>query len=325
MADSGPEPEFRADGYVIRITGSTAVSFQTPLRDMSDVRSNVWVEYEGTRDKSGVLEATSVRFLRPKPAKFKAMKGVEVSSLEFDPPQSALCGIDDKCAAPAASRIRFGSLSRWHTVSSDQVLQARVQRIGKRLIPSYQKALPAGDPSKVDFGFYAVDWPSAHEPICSLDGLVLVSTELLARLRTDDEIAAILADGIAYHLQRQAAKIVVDNRMLLGMEGAANMAALTAVPFIGLPATIGMGVEANALNRELEEQRSRVALGLLADAGYDPWQAPEAWRLAQPRRLPKDLSALKFPERSGYQLSILHLQYKGAASPIQAQSAIAPE
>jgi len=64
----------------------------------------------------------------------------------------------------------------------------------------------------------------------------------------------------------------------------------------------------------LEEQRGRVALSLLADAGYDPRQAPEAWKLLEPKHLPADVSTLKYPNRSWYQLSVLNLQYRQSAS-----------
>jgi len=38
-----------------------------------------------------------------------------------------------------------------------------------------------------------------------------------------------------------------------------------------------------------------MALALMADAGFDPYQEPEAWRLLAPERLPKDLTKLKDP------------------------------
>lgn len=52
-----------------------------------------------------------------------------------------------------------------------------------------------------------------------------------------------------------------------------------------------------------------MALALMADAGFDPWQAPEAWRRVVPEELPKDWETVKFPSRGGYQLGILNLQY----------------
>jgi len=67
----------------------------------------------------------------------------------------------------------------------------------------------------------------------------------------------------------------------------------------------------------MNEQRWRVALELMAEAGYDPWQSPEAWRLVAPGKLPADIGTLKYPDRSGYQLSILNRMYKKPA-PTQA-------
>jgi hypothetical protein len=67
------------------------------------------------------------------------------------------------------------------------------------------------------------------------------------------------------------------------------------------------------IDKALKEQRGRVALELMADAGYDPWQAPEAWRLAEAKKLPGDSSTLKYADRSLYQLGILNLMYKKPA------------
>ena len=68
-----------------------------------------------------------------------------------------------------------------------------------------------------------------------------------------------------------------------------------------------------AFHRKIEEQRGRMALALMADAGFDPWQAPEAWRMLAPIDFPKHPSKLKYPERSKYQLEILQLQYQPAS------------
>ena len=72
-------------------------------------------------------------------------------------------------------------------------------------------------------------------------------------------------------------------------------------------------MDTSTKKKALNEQRWRVALQLMSDAGYDPWQAPEAWRLAAPGKLPADTSTLKYPDRSGYQFAILNLTYKKPA------------
>jgi hypothetical protein len=108
-------------------------------------------------------------------------------------------------------------------------------------------------------------------------------------------------------------------------EAAADVAAATIDPWLGLDLAFGealTGAHPNTKDQLLaEEQRGRVALALMADAGYDPWQAPEAWRLLWPKSLPKDLGALKYPNRSGYQFSILSLQYNGGKAARGAEAA----
>jgi hypothetical protein len=49
---------------------------------------------------------------------------------------------------------------------------------------------------------------------------------------------------------------------------------------------------------------------LLAEAGYDPRAAPEAWRLLSVKDQPADPSTLKYPSRSGYLLTILNHAYQ---------------
>jgi len=203
-----------------------------------------------------------------------------------------------------------------YQVSKNLALQDRVLRIGWSLIPAYQKHLPADDPSKIHFLFYAVD-DSAHQEHTSSDseGYILVPAQLVARFKNDDQLAAVLADGIALRLQQQAPMVIQMNRVTL--EEAAGLVAVSFVPYAGpLAESVGGQVMMKKYEKALKEQRWRVALQLMADAGYDPWQAPESWRLAAPGELPADTSTLKYPDRSGYQLSILNLMYKKPAPAI---------
>ena len=181
------------------------------------------------------------------------------------------------------------------------------------VVPTYQKLLPADHPSKINFQFYAVDVKNIRSEINSTSGLILIPTQMVERLKNDDQLAAVLADGVAFNLQRQAARLIVANRISAGSEIVGGIAGIF-VPGLGLGTVISSSVTDNMLDA-MEKQRSRVALALLADAGYDPWQAPEAWRLLEPRRLPKDLNSLQYSDRTGYQLAILRLQYN-ARTPI---------
>jgi hypothetical protein len=76
----------------------------------------------------------------------------------------------------------------------------------------------------------------------------------------------------------------------------------------------------------LTEQRGRLLLAMMADAGYDPWQAPEAFRMVTVKEMPNDITLVKYPDFSGYLLGVLSLQYRQGSDAAAAASpaAVAP-
>ena len=278
---------------------------------------NSWLQFSGRRGKDGVLEATKAQFFPAKPTKFKAVKGLEITTAKTRPAGAkdgtttseaagAPATLTDGVALQQDEQVKIG-LGRWHTLPADQPLQQRLHRIGMALVPAYQKALAEDDPSKIHFRFFAVDNNKERGAVCLLDGEVLVSTQIIERLSNDDELAAVVADGVACNLQRQAARTVVAMRTELGIDLALDIAGAF-IPGVGL-ARMGVGVNRNNEEEAMEEERLRLALALMQDAGYDPWQAPEAWRFLEPRKLPAKLASLKYPDSSCYQIGVLNLQY----------------
>jgi predicted Zn-dependent protease len=133
----------------------------------------------------------------------------------------------------------------------------------------------------------------------------------MERMKNEDQVAAVIADGIAANLQSRQARIARDMNLISAAELALYVGVRSGA---GLGAgAVGGAIITHEILRKMEQQRGRVALGLMADAGFDPWQAPEAWRLLDPKQLPKDFTKLKYPERSGYQLEMLSLQYRKSA------------
>jgi hypothetical protein len=310
-----PEPIYEADGYLIRISESTHLNFAGDLSSISEITDNTWIHFTGKRNASGILEATHAQFIPAKPTKFKAIKGVEVAPVQMRPASSssnapAPAGNAASNSADGASlqedeQVKIG-LGRWRTIPADQPLQQRVHRIGMALVPAYQRRMDDSDPSKIHFRFFAVDDKKMRGSECLPDGVVLVSTEAIQRLPNDDQLAAVLAAGIACHLQRQAARAVIAMRTELGIELAADVAEA----FFPPAALAGAVGSASAEKEEkLAEERLRVALALMQDARYDPWQSPEAWRILEPKKLPANLASLEYPDASCYQISILNLQY----------------
>ncbi len=315
VVKSGPDPMYEADGYLIHVTSSTHLSFAGDLSSLSEIAANTWIHFAGKRNSDGTLEASHAQFIPAKPTKFKAIKGVEIQPVQVRPvsaPNGAAQPAAGRSSSSADASLQEGEqvklgLGRWHTIPADQPLQQRVHRIGMTLVPAYQRQMDDSDPSKIHFRFFAVDDEKLHKTECLLDGAILVSRQMIDRLPNDDQLAAVLADGIACNLQRQAARTVVEMRKELGIQLAADVAEVFFPP-AGLIAS-AHSVAAGNPEERLAEERLRIALALMQDAGYDPWQSPEAWRLAAPKKLPADLASLEYPDSGCYQLSVLYLQY----------------
>jgi hypothetical protein len=188
------------------------------------------------------------------------------------------------------------------------------------VVPAYQKGLHDDRqglhddrPSKSPVRFVATDNEKYHWENCTSDGLILVPKLVIDRLTRDDQHAAVLADGVAFNLQRQAARVYGEGHLLDGIQNSGYFF----LP-VGLAAVVGSRTVERKMLYTMEEQLGRVALALMSDAGYDPWQSPEAWRLLAPKHLPTDLISLHYPENSGYLLNILSLQYLKATTPSSA-------
>ena len=333
---TAPELVIAADGYRIRVTTATEINYPKDIKSAADVRAGMWVLYEGKLDQSGHLVAGKIRFLQQEraiekqgqvatdpihPLETPQMPANTVLTAKDDapPPGNVFCQTGSQQIV--GEEILFGNpTSRLYgydvyKISKDRALQSRVRRIGMSMVPAYQKRLTTDDPSKIEFLFCAVDNP-AREVITSLEvaeqGRILVSAQLASRFKNDDQLAAVLADGIAYALHQKPPFVIDVNQSTLA--AGAGAASVVFVPITGGAASVVVG---SIYRHEIEvaerEQRWRVALQLMADAGCDPWQAPEAWRLARPGKLPADTSTLKYPDQSDYQFGILNLMYKKPA------------
>ncbi|MFZ0746292.1 MAG: DUF5666 domain-containing protein [Terracidiphilus sp.] len=324
VISAGSEPVFQADGYRVRITPATNVTYRGDLKTLADVGTGMWLRYAGKRDKTGDLVATQAAFIRVKPGKVKASSQPGTASVN----NNAIPGKDmiidaNGMLLPSHSKQRMsdaGGWCGWHKVPGDQALQERVRRVGMSVVPAYQKQLAADDPSKIQFQFYAIDEPKIRSDVFCNEGLVLVPRQVVQRLKNDDQLAAVLADGVAFGLQRRLAKLIVQFREVLGAEIVGEMTGIF-VPGVSLATHFGVGLATyagteaaeNEIALKMERQRGRVSLALMADAGYDPWQAPDAWRLLASKHLPRNTNSLKYPDHSGYLLGILSLQYKQPA------------
>jgi hypothetical protein len=305
---------FEADGYRIRIVADTVTTFNDPLKALADIGPNTFVRYEGLLDETGVLVAAKADFY---PAGYHkgltSMGPRKVKQTDDYKPitKDALIDAQGHFANPH-TKVRYsdaGGVCGWHRVPPDEALQERVERIGMRLVPAYQKALPADSPSRIPFRFYAVNDDKMRTVFACSPGLILVPKNVVERLQNDDQLAAVLADGVALNLMRQLFTMGPLEWSQVGAETA------EAVPFLStyLAGTAAEAVIGHEIALKLERQCARISLQLLANAGFDPRQAPEAWRLLEPKDLPSDLASLKYTREGQYQLRILKRMYPDLA------------
>jgi hypothetical protein len=307
----GTEPVYRLDGYRVRVATSTRATFSGGLSTLADVGPNTWAKYEGKFDKNGDLIATQLAFYPGKAGKKSNPRPLRQEVVVSG--QNLLDSEGQFHSTHTKYRLeQMGGLCGWHRVPVNGELQDRVARIGANLVPAFQKQLADDERAKIPFRFYVVDEPQFRFDFGCSPGVVLVPKGVIDRLKSDDQIAAVLADGISAYVEWQSARLVAEYYGIFGIELAGDLAA-TSVPWAWLSVEGTAAATEHLLNRRFEEQRSRMALGFMADAGYDPWQAPEAWRLLAPKKLPANTSHLKYPSQAGYQLAILNLIYKKSA------------
>lgn len=322
MIESGPEPLLQADGYRIRIAKYTKVTFHGQLKSIADINTNTWVKYVGERDEAGVLVATAAEFFPARRLKAKPDRQWVILQKQMEAYAKPANGILQDSLIDADGhivvklpKVRYSDSNGncgWHKVPFDPALQERVRRVGTSLIPKFQRDPPADDPQKIAFRFYAVDDPRERSDIFCNEGLILVPQQAIGRLQNDDQLAALLADGIAFNLQVRSARLLAQYGDLLGLQIAGEIVSLWA-PGVDLATYVGASVANREIWIKLQEQRGRMVLAMMQNAGYDPWQAPEAWRWLEPKSLPPDLNGLKYPSRSKYQLDLLNVQYKRLA------------
>lgn len=211
----------------------------------------------------------------------------------------------------------------WRPIPPDDPLQERVARIGKSLVPDYLREMAKNDPTKIDFCFYAIDDEKIRSGYAIVDKhTILVPKQTIERLQNDSQLAAILAEGLAEALERRRSTTGAT------ITGYALGSALTGALAVAYPlSAVGLATDLVPskykggrilVETSIQEQRDRVALGLMADAGYDPHQAPNVWRLVIPENQAPDPQLLPYPLRSSYEFYILATQYQTHTTSVTA-------
>jgi hypothetical protein len=177
-----------------------------------------------------------------------------------------------------SNEVSFGSM-KFRLLKNDD-LASYVSRVGRSVIPDYQKELPKGHPVKIDFNFYVVE-DSTFNACAYPDGSVFVHTALLAQLENEAQLATILGHEVS-HVTYEHARVQVRNQQHINTATSFAMFAVVAgvlpADVVILAAGLGGPALSSAYSRKLEEQADRAGLNYMFQAGYDPREAGKVWK-----------------------------------------------
>ena len=265
----------RADGYLLRVTPATTMQWTAPLAGVQDLTTNVWVDYHGLQQADGTVVVDTLT------ARANTILHTEDKlreKREFDPAQ-----VDEGDKQGFWSKHLKGVDPRRFPAHNDPAMQARVERIGRSLVPAYQKALPEDDPTKIEFRFQVIEPQSWRDALSLASGIILIPAPVVERMENDAELATVLADNIAEILEKQDVRAIPARQAVTAGAVAGDVAGIF-VPGLGLATGLAGGRVEKHMLTVAERQSGRVSLWLLHDAGYDVTQAPRAWWLLETKK-----------------------------------------
>ena len=256
---------FSVDGQRVRITPATQIVFKTSasravegranesfrsLTSLSEITAGMAMTYEGARTiQDAAITATRVEFARNllEPDEKKLWDSLHVSSKPYD-----------------ASRLKPGELKidkvgKFKTLPDEQV-QDYVARIGRSLIPGYQRSMDERNPNKIPFRFYLVQERTPNA-FALPNGIVVVHSSVFDIVENEAQLAAIVGHEMAHAVQEHTWR-----QHTMQAEKRSNLLDLTKAAI------------ANGYSRNMENQADRLGLEYLINAGYDPREAPRVWK-----------------------------------------------
>jgi len=304
QAGSGWQGKVYTDGYEINVIETTQVTLPKNMTDLKSFRPDVLVEYHAVRQPDGSLLAGNIEFSVDDEVGDE-QKFRKTSQFKIDPP-------DYDKSIPGKVRFIYKSaeiipyFKKTFNIIPNRELQERVDALGQKLVPEWQKALAESDPAKIHFHFYLLQSSKMlNETLSDGAGTVLIPAQILTKLQNEAQLASLLSADVAAAMENDQYRSRIHRHSQSTLD-----LALASVPFgsvgqLASYAAFGAGYWDPLVKREC-----RVGLRYLAGAGYDPRQAPLAlqrYRSGNPdKAVERELSSL--PEYVDMELGFSYAQ-----------------
>jgi hypothetical protein len=287
LTGAGWTGEFYADGQHVMIAPTTEVVFKltshekkarsnkdspinmdfSPLSSLDQITVGMSMTYEGQRQpEDGTIRANRVEFMTNdlEEGEAKLWKSLTASSK----PAHGL----------APGELKINRVGKFALLPSDEV-QEYVAQIGQRLIPAYQREMPANIPRKIPFHFYVVIDKTANA-FALANGIVVVNSGLIELLQNEAQLAAVIGHEIAHSVNEHSwRELQFHKKKRVALAFASAMAAGYGQYDLANVLTSVEGAIRNGHSRSMENQADRLGLEYMVSAGYDPREAPAVWKL----------------------------------------------
>jgi hypothetical protein len=270
----GPDGAWRGvvkiDGRDLLVEPGAAFSFGPATE--GTVPAGVWADYEATwkPDYRFHLNKLSLRESQVLPDEIEFRKH---ASERITPPDATNNG-----------RGSMKTLLSRHIALISSPETQRMESIGERLLPEYQKQLPEADPRKIHFRFFVADVKQASTGWGLPGGEIVLPKGTLEKLGNNDaaiaaEMARLMANVLeerAYHAGDQPHRM--RNRAIAGAALAGVVTGMILSPEFAATELITGSYYANGAFESASAQtfaaNCRIAMQMMQAAGFDPVQLP---------------------------------------------------
>jgi hypothetical protein len=238
-----------------------------PLQSLADITPGVYMTYKGVENLDGSLIASDAIFVKN-----------EKTKQEAEIWKDARIKFKESKKTKSFDLMKIGS--RKYQVLPEDEIQDYVDKLGKSLIPEYQRNLPDDDENKIPFRFVVVHEKEINATAFPT-GTVVINHDVFNYMENEAQLAFILSHEIAHATQEHSLRQANDRKKTHTWLKIGTIASYA----------MGYGLVARSLeltevamelgySRSVENQADRIGMANMITYGYDPREAPRAWKVA---------------------------------------------
>jgi hypothetical protein len=242
----------------------------TKLESLEQITPNTFMTYEGVRNDDGSISALRLEFMKNELEKGEASLWKQLS-----PKVKMSNFIKGK-----SGEVQIRGVGKFKLVPNAEA-QEYIANLGLSLIPVVQRKMSATEMEKIPFQFFLVQ-DKEPNAFATANGIVVVNDSMLETLENESQLAFVLAHEISHAVQEHYwRQLQYHHKKLAALQiGGAIAGAFGGWGSVAKNiANLTVAAVRNGYSRDLENQADRMGLEYMSSAGFDPREAPRAWKV----------------------------------------------